>query len=374
MLQLLKFELYKIYRQKSIYILFALLIGFVSLGLHGDRKEEQEIYQVYRAWEGQITADKLKEIEFLKMEIEQKMDNDQPWSLEDRVLYSISESYSYQNEDRRMQNIAALNAELNNTTSAFVKRNIQLNIDLLTKIDTNEFYYSKGPSNMIDMIYTFGFVITAFMLIIGISPIFSGEYSSGMDQFLLSSKYGRSKVVTAKILSAITFTISVIAGWFALSAAYSIYTYGWQGWSAPLQKIHEHFYAPYPLTLDASYIIIMSMHIIAAIGFTLLVVFVSSICKKGIISLLISGFIFGVPFAIDVAFAGLENTVWINKLLKLSTYQLMKVKSQFIGFDTYNLFGIPILYPIMAVALSLVTAIICWYLTKWVMRRKQVTV
>ena len=78
-------------------------------------KQEQEIYQVYRAWEGQITADKLKDIEFLKMEIEQKMDNDQPWSLEDRVLYSISESYSYQNEDRRMQNIAALNAELNNT-------------------------------------------------------------------------------------------------------------------------------------------------------------------------------------------------------------------------------------------------------------------
>ena len=259
-------------------------------------------------------------------------------------------------------------------TSTFVKRNIQLNIDLLTKIDTNEFYYSKGPSNMIDLIYTFGFVITAFMLIIGISPIFSGEYSSGMDQFLLSSKYGRSKVVTAKILSAITFTISVIAGWFALSAAYSIYTYGWQGWSAPLQKIHEHFYAPYPLTLDASYVIMMSMHIIAAIGFTLLVVFVSSICKKGMISLLISGFIFGVPFAIDVAFAGLENTVWINKLLKLSTYQLMKVKSQFIGFDTYNLFGIPILYPMVAVALSLVTAIICWYLTKWVMRRKQVTV
>ena len=193
MLQLLKFELYKIYRQKSIYILFVLLIGLVSLGLHGDRQEEQEIYQVYQAWEGQITADKLKEIEVLKMEIEQKMDNDQPWSLEDRVLYSISESYSYQNEDRRMQNIAALNAELNNTTSAFEKRNIQLNIDLLTKIDTTEFYYSKGPSNMIDMIYTFGFVITAFMLIIGISPIFSGEYSSGMDQFLLSSKYGRSR-------------------------------------------------------------------------------------------------------------------------------------------------------------------------------------
>ena len=307
MLQLLKFELYKIYRQKSIYILFVLLVGFVSLGLNGDRQEEQEIYQVYRAWEGQITADKLKEIEFLKMEIEQKMDNDQPWSLEDRVLYSISESYSYQNEDRRRQNIAALNAELNNTTSAFVKRNIQLNIDLLTKIDTNEFYYSKGPSNMIDLIYTFGFVITAFMLIIGISPIFSGEYSSGMDQFLLSSKYGRSKVVTAKILSAIIFTISVIAGWFALvQRILFIHTDGKDGahlckkyMNISTPPIHSHWTRPY--------VIMMSMHIIAAIGFTLLVVFVSSICKKGMISLLISGFIFGVPFAIDVAFA------WLGK-------------------------------------------------------------
>src|SRR5690606_21533163 len=94
---------------------------------------------------------------------------------------------------------------------------------LLSKIDTSLFYYQKGPSQMIDMIYTFGFVITAFMLIVGISPIFSKEYSSGMDPFLLSSKYGRSKAVTAKLLAAMIFTLPVIVGWIAYSVATSLY-------------------------------------------------------------------------------------------------------------------------------------------------------
>ncbi|MEK3890336.1 hypothetical protein [Bacillus sp. FSL K6-3431] len=379
MLRLLKFELYKVYRQKSIYILFALLIGIISLSFNFDREREQAVLQEYQPWEGKITADKLAQIDVHKQEIEKKMDDETyNMSLDDSVLYSISESFSIRKQKmmEREQEITKLTTLINDAPSAFKKRNALIHTDLLRKVDTSNFYYQKGPSNMIDMIYTFGFVITAFMLIIGISPIFSKEYSSGMDQFLLSSKYGRSKLVTAKLLAAIIFTVSIAIGWIAYSAAISIYSYGSHGWSAPLQSMHEHLNAPYPFTLGESYALMISMHLLAAIALALIIVFVSAICKRILMSLLVSGFIFGLPFVIDVVpgFEWLEEFGWISSTLNLSIYHLMKVKNQFIAFETYNMFGFPVLYPIVAVVLSVITATIFAYLTKWVLKRKQVAV
>jgi ABC-type transport system involved in multi-copper enzyme maturation permease subunit len=73
------------------------------------------------------------------------------------------------------------------------------------------------------------------MTIIGIGTIFSKEYSSGMDQFLLSSKYGRSKAVTAKILASLIFILSVIIVWSLYSFAMATYSFGMHGWKSSLQ-------------------------------------------------------------------------------------------------------------------------------------------
>ncbi|CAM3916291.1 ABC transporter permease subunit [Lederbergia lenta] len=375
MRQLLKFELYKIYRQKSIYILFGVLMLIISLGLYMDRESEQANYLVYKQWEGEITADKLAYLDKEIIEIEKKMESgiETP---QERLLYGISESFAYQlgNAHKHEKRIADLTAIINTDSTSYKERAAELEKNMLSKINMSKFYYDAGPAQIIDMIYTFGFVITAFLIIIGIAPILSNEYSSGMDQFLLSSKYGRSKAITSKIIASVIFTLSVITGWVALNTAVSVYTYGFHGWKAPLQSMFQHYFAPYPITLGEAYPIMISMHLLAALGFTLIVICVSAICKRGLLSLLVSGFIFGVPFAIDVVFEDLENIVWLNKLLKLSIYQCMKVKEQFVDFSTYNVFGFPVLYPVVTVLLSVITAIIFSYLTKWIMKRKQVTI
>lgn len=375
MRQLLKFELYKIYRQKSIYILFGVLMLLITLGLYMDRDSEQAKYLFYKQWEGEITADKLAYLDKEKINIEKKMESRKE-TQQDRWLYSISESFALQlgNRDKHEMRIADLTAIIHTEPASYKKRAAELEKNMISKINMAKFYYDAGPAQMIDMIYTFGFVITAFLIIIGIAPILSNEYSSGMDQFLLSSKYGRSKAITAKIISAMIFTLSMIAGWVAINTAVSVYTYGFHGWKAPMQSIFQHYFAPYPFTLGEAYSIMISMHILAALSFTLVAIFVSAICKRIVISILVSGFIFGIPFAIDVVFDELENIGWLNNLLKLSIYHCMKVKEQFVDFSTYNLFGFPVLYPVVTVLLSVITAIIFSNLTKWIMKRKQVTV
>lgn len=238
MLRLLKFELYKIYKQKSIYLLFALLIGIISTGGWIDRSNEQDIYQEYQKWEGKITADQTKELERVRDVVNKKWDANQNVTFEERTMYSIAELFSfrtYKTEERNKE-ITMLTEKIHQAPSSYEKRQGELKKEMLSSIDTSDFYYQKGPAVMMDMIYTFGFVITAFMTIIGIGPIFSKEYSSGMDQFLLSSKYGRSKAVTAKILASLVFILSVIAIWSLYSITRSVYSFGMHGWKSSLQS------------------------------------------------------------------------------------------------------------------------------------------
>ncbi|MFJ5714511.1 ABC transporter permease subunit [Neobacillus sp. NPDC093127] len=377
MLRLLKFELYKIYKQKSIYILFALLIALISTGGWIDRSNEKVIYQGYQKWEGKLTAEKIYKLDRIREDGNKKSDAGQEFTFKEHLLYSISMVIFQQTNftDERNKEIAQLTEKIQQTPLSYEKRQAELKKDMLSRIDTSYFYYPKGPAIMLDMIYTFGFVITAFMTIIGIGPIFSKEYSSGMDQFLLSSKYGRSKAVTAKILASLMFILSVIAVWSLYSVARSAYSFGLHGWKSSIQSVIQFLESPYPFSLSSAFTMMMAIHVVAALAFGLIVVFISAVSKKVIVSVLASGVIFGLPLALDTVLDyGGTKKVWVDRFISFSIYQFMKVKELFVGFRTYNFFGYPVLQPILAIVLSIFTIIIFWYMTKWILKKKQITV
>jgi ABC-type transport system involved in multi-copper enzyme maturation permease subunit len=377
MLRLLKFELYKIYKQKSIYILFALLIAIISTGGWIDRSSEKDIYQGYQKWEGKLTADKINELDRIREKGNKNSDARQEFTFKENLLYSISMVIFQQTNftEERNKEITKLTEKIHQTPLSYEKRQAELKKHMLSSIDTSHFYYQKGPEVMMDMIYTFGFVITAFMTIIGIGPIFSKEYSSGMDQFLLSSKYGRSKAVTAKILASLVFILSVIAIWSLYSIVRASYSFGMHGWKSSLQSLYGFIESPYPFSLTNAFTMMMAIHVIAALAFGVMVVFISAVSKKVVVSVLVSGVIFGLPLALDTVLDyGGTKKVWVDRFISISIYQFMKVKELFAGFRTYNFFGYPVLQPILAVVLSIFTIILFWYMTKWIMKKKQITV
>ena len=58
-MELLKFELYKIFKQRMVYIVFLLLIVF-STGFTYYSGADQE-RALYKSWEGTITEEKLEQ-------------------------------------------------------------------------------------------------------------------------------------------------------------------------------------------------------------------------------------------------------------------------------------------------------------------------
>lgn len=74
-----------------------------------------------------------------------------------------------------------------------------------------------------------GFVALALAVIIMLAPIFSGEYE-GVDNIILTSKYGKTKCATAKVVAGIItaiLTTTLIAAFNLLLAFVFMEQKGW---------------------------------------------------------------------------------------------------------------------------------------------------
>ncbi|MBT2291994.1 ABC transporter permease [Paenibacillus albidus] len=120
---------------------------------------------------------------------------------------------------------------------------LKLNEKISTPFKLN---YKSGWENVLNNASGMILVIS-FVMCICIAPIFAGEYQSGADAVILSSRYGRSKLIYAKLKASILFT----TGLYSLSIlSYILITlgvYGWEGWNSNLQILS--LLAPFPMTV-----------------------------------------------------------------------------------------------------------------------------
>lgn len=110
-----------------------------------------------------------------------------------------------------------------------------------------------------------------FAVCIVIAPVFSGEYQAGTDAVILASKYGKTKLITAKIVSALLFGILAFTLHVVVAFSLPLIAFGVDGWQLPIQIANTTI--PYPFTflqatlanLGVIYLVLLSM-----IGLTLL--------------------------------------------------------------------------------------------------------
>ena len=145
--------------------------------------------------------------------------------------------------------------------------------------------YWRDMNNEVVEPFTYGYydgweiIISSFELLmfallavcIVIAPVFSGEYQAGTDAVILSAKYGKTKLTTAKIIASylfggLAFTLHVVVA-FGLPLA----AFGFDGWDLPLQVANTTI--PYPFTfLQAALVNLGVVYLVlfAMIGLTLL--------------------------------------------------------------------------------------------------------
>ncbi|MFD1904191.1 hypothetical protein ACFSQ7_09185 [Paenibacillus rhizoplanae] len=78
-------------------------------------------------------------------------------------------------------------------------------------------------------------IVSIIAICICIAPVFAGEYQTGADSVILSTRYGKSKLIKAKIGAAFLFALLIFTVNLLLAAGIQLAAFGTGGWNLPLQ-------------------------------------------------------------------------------------------------------------------------------------------
>lgn len=197
-----------------------------------------------------------------------------------------------------------------------------------------EYSYHTGWETLLNCLELF--VIGIIGICICISGTFSGEYQSGADSIILSSRYGKSKLITAKILAAfayscLTFTLFVLVG-----CGIQLVAFGMDGWNLPVQVLNT--IAPYNLSLlGATLLAIFTLYLvlIGMVAFTLLL---SAKMKSSVPVLAVIILAMMLPMFLGISET---NGIW-NRILVLLPYRATQpvFSDDFYGYLGYPLGGL----------------------------------
>jgi ABC-type transport system involved in multi-copper enzyme maturation permease subunit len=226
--------------------------------------------------------------------------------------------------------------------------------DKLIKLDSEietpfTFAYIDGFYSLVDGIRTMG-IFCAFALAICLAPMFAGEYSTGADQLILSSKLGKSKVISAKLFTAISLSVIFFMFLFVLTVIMGISIYGYDGADAPFQLIMT--FIAYPLTILESVMIFTACAFFGTLLTAALTLLLSSKLKSPFGVIIIISVLLFVPMMFHVP----ETVVWLYNIFSLLPASMMSVWAVFshVPYDFFGLIVLPYIFlPVFAVIASI---------------------
>ncbi len=239
-----------------------------------------------------------------------------------------------------------------------------------------EYWIEKSKNVNIPYEYDFYFgysnlYSTYEMLIIGliavcicIASVFSGEYQNGTDKILLTTKYGKSKGATAKVIASYIFASIVFAIYLIFAILAVLLMFGTEGGNLPIQLLN--ILSPYNLTFAQSLIYNIFISYAVLFGIVGLTLFLSSKIKNPISTLVIDICIVMLPVFLSVK----SGFGIINKILFLMPYNA--IYSNFTKMVSYKLGSIVFDLPTMTIFSYICIMIISLILAKKIYSRHQV--
>lgn len=338
--KLIQFELRKIFSKRltqiSLIVLLLLsaflsfftyknMYAFDGVNKEGTGKKAVEIDKaIAKKYEGILTDEKVQQ---MMVEFAPKYD-----------LHGLNAIYTYKNA---MQ--SAVFARFSDTKGNWNKASV---FDVFGKEEIKIGYINgwlKTSQNMVRV-----FIVLSLVIIIMIAPIFSYEYS-GVDNIILTSKYGKTKCATAKVIASILATLFVTIVISIINFIFALVLYEKSGLDcsilfAPIESIDK--YIPFNITCSTllKYQILLAFtNDISITGITLIV---SAVCKNQTVALVISATIYFFPIILPIA----ETNPLFKYIALLPLYHV-----QFISIMSIKQFSSGVLYAVLAVPVALVS-------------------
>lgn len=181
-----------------------------------------------------------------------------------------------------------------------------------------------------------------------IAPVFAIERSSGMDHLILSAHHGRRKIVTAKLLSVLITSTAIVMVYLIATFVFGFLPHAsLHGWDAAIQSIPEYARSMFGLKIWQFAIVSALWLIFTSTVYSLIISFISSRMKSQMSAVGIS---LAILF-INVGLAAMGDSVLqkIQPMIDFGLANVTLIKEVFGGYKVFNVFGMIISYPIMAI-------------------------
>lgn len=199
-----------------------------------------------------------------------------------------------------------------------------------------------------------------------ISPVFAAEYESGAVALLLTTKHGKGRLIHAKILASVIFSMGYMALGIGMGLAVEGIILGFQGAELPVQLWQSVI--PYNWSAGEACLATFGMELLIALTVTLFVVFLSSRTKGSMVSLVLVMLVLLGPAFLDMS---KESRLW-NHINYLMPIRVMNVLDVIRTFNSYQFGSVVISYLGMIVISYLCVCVISLLGTKRGFARHQV--
>jgi hypothetical protein len=204
-----------------------------------------------------------------------------------------------------------------------------------------------------------GDTLTLFLLFIPllfiISPVFSMEASTGMDNLILSSRNGRRKIVAAKIAAVVVTAVAILAMYLLATFVFGFLSVGTlEGANAALRSVPDYVRAPLGFS-NAGFTAVSALWLLlSGTVFALIVSFISSrlksqiaVCGASLVVLLLN---------IGIAALGTTIQNMIQPVVDFGVASFALVGSVFTQYKVYNVFGMVVPYHVMLIVFLVLVA------------------
>ena len=209
-------------------------------------------------------------------------------------------------------------------------------------------------------------ILVMLVVCIGTAPVFAGEYQSKCDSLLLSMRYGKSRLILAKLTSSFLFTTVVYWGCMGLFTGIYLAVLGTDGWNLPVQALGENVSISYDLTSIQACGLVLAMGYVLTLGLAGVVLLLSSRMKNPYGVVITSVLFLCVPLFLSLNEGGY---VWKHLL------GLLPEKIADFGFWSYMVYrigGLTVTWPAAAMIVNGVCAVLLSGLAYGFFRRHQV--
>lgn len=354
--ELIKFEFKKIITKKIVMILCLVVIGtaiVVNKGYFND-KESNDLALKYEE-----SNYSFKEIKEKYMDIMKKYNKGEELSSEENFIRLEVMPY-YPMHTKPMYNILDriwdyegikenINSLENEEKQDSYEYKVFKKAESMTR-KQNEINYKHlkvwNDINNYSMIHWSIFI----MLLVGLIPIFSDDYSMGTAPIVLSTIEGKRNLIKAKIISGLlygTITFFLVIFLYLLNGI----TKGFYGGDLPLNYIYNG--SPYNISILQGTLLGFGICYVGVISFSLLTMLFSLLLRNEMSALTIAGAIYILPSIISML--PFEKNI-ISNVQDLSFMTLFYGSNVLSAFRSFNVFGNAVMKLEVVMILSAVVA------------------